>query len=313
MSNTNKCIICKKNDSNSIEHIIPEALGNKVLKINRVCKKCNDLLGQKVDSKLTNFVYAEWYRWENKIAGKTGKIPNPFSEGITEDGRKVRIDENFKTHLVTPIINIEKIDDDSADIHFEGNVDTDAIIAIQKKLKRMKLPELSDSQIEKIKSSCRTVNKKCTITLTDFDWDDIKAENLVKLAYMKIAYELGYFLWGDAYLEDMVAEEIRERIYNCIYNNVIADDLDCYFSWGKPLLTLIELVESLSEEKNSLPGKSQENYLYRHVIVSTDKNMHIMIIDERRDCRIRYYSNDIKFSQFRALAVYYPSREIFRM
>ena len=45
-----KCIICKKEELESEEHIIPEALGNKKLITKRVCAHCNNKLGTNVDT-----------------------------------------------------------------------------------------------------------------------------------------------------------------------------------------------------------------------------------------------------------------------
>lgn len=50
------CIFCKEESSNSrsIEHIIPESLGNKdhVLPPGIVCDKCNNYFARKIEKKI---------------------------------------------------------------------------------------------------------------------------------------------------------------------------------------------------------------------------------------------------------------------
>lgn len=54
-----KCIFCGQTEAEFIngniwteEHIIPEAFGNKTLKIYDICKECNSGLGAYVDKKV---------------------------------------------------------------------------------------------------------------------------------------------------------------------------------------------------------------------------------------------------------------------
>jgi len=77
--NVTQCIICRQEKSNfTVEHVIPDSIGG-YYKIYTVCKECNSHLGEKIDSKLTNHKFIEFHRHLNKIKGKGGSIPNPFS------------------------------------------------------------------------------------------------------------------------------------------------------------------------------------------------------------------------------------------
>ena len=72
-----KCIICgelKKENEFNIEHIIPEALGNKSLKIDNVCVNCNSKLGSKVDKYITTGFFMELVRMCNNVGGKNNNI-----------------------------------------------------------------------------------------------------------------------------------------------------------------------------------------------------------------------------------------------
>lgn len=73
------CIFCKKSsaNSNSIEHIIPESLGNKgkILEKGIVCDKCNNYFATKVEKPLLDLDYFKSLRARNEIESKKGKIP----------------------------------------------------------------------------------------------------------------------------------------------------------------------------------------------------------------------------------------------
>lgn len=74
-----KCIFCKEDSSNSksVEHIIPESLGNKshLLKKGIVCDKCNNYFSLKVEKKVLEMNYFKSLRHRNGIESKRGKIP----------------------------------------------------------------------------------------------------------------------------------------------------------------------------------------------------------------------------------------------
>ena len=103
-----KCIICgelKKENEFNIEHIIPEALGNKSLKIDNVCVNCNSKLGSKVDKYITTGFFMELVRMCNNVGGKNNKLPFPFKEGMDEEGNKIRLDNNFSPSFVPRVEN----------------------------------------------------------------------------------------------------------------------------------------------------------------------------------------------------------------
>lgn len=95
------CIICREEKSKvemSDEHVIPGALGG-YYHIYSVCRECNSFMGEKVDEPLVNHKLAQIYRLENKVKGKSGSIPNPFSDIVIDDEisntkTAVRIDQS---------------------------------------------------------------------------------------------------------------------------------------------------------------------------------------------------------------------------
>ena len=72
-----KCIFCKKDssESKSIEHIIPESLGNikHILPRGIVCDKCNNYFSRKIEKPLLNTLYFKYARSLNYIKTKKGK------------------------------------------------------------------------------------------------------------------------------------------------------------------------------------------------------------------------------------------------
>lgn len=74
------CIFCK-NDSTtsvSVEHIIPESLGNKTHKLPRgvVCDKCNNYFARKIEKPLLDSDYFVQSRVWSFLPSKRGRVPS---------------------------------------------------------------------------------------------------------------------------------------------------------------------------------------------------------------------------------------------
>ena len=306
MNDKRNCIICnqtKKTAEFSEEHIIPESLGNKLLKIYVVCKKCNDLMGAKIDSELVNNEASQMFRQLNNISGQKGYVPHPFEHGKTQDGRDVRLDRNFKPHIVKPDISVSKTGDNQAYISYSGDNDLDsAIKAMNKKLERSGLPKLTEAHIAEIREQAQVTSE---IPSLNYSWNVNFAK--LQLAYMKIAYEYGYYLWGYDYTCDPVANEIRDRINKCIYNDIIPDDLDNYARWDT--FDVSHMVDPLLDD-------NYKDFEYRHIIVSTGSKCGIIagiILFPNMHCSVRYCSDDSRFYNFRIFVANYPKCKLFEM
>ena len=74
-----RCIWCKQNadDSKSVEHILPESLGNRDHTLPRgwVCDPCNNYLARKVEKPFLDSCYGRTIRFEKDIPNKRGRIP----------------------------------------------------------------------------------------------------------------------------------------------------------------------------------------------------------------------------------------------
>lgn len=98
------CILClKSNEPLTEEHIFPEAAGGGISEY-LLCKPCNDKLGHWVDAPYLNQKFIQLARAVHKISGKTGKIPQPFSDTYSIDDSesqlKVKLDPDFTPRVV---------------------------------------------------------------------------------------------------------------------------------------------------------------------------------------------------------------------
>ncbi|MBP5346270.1 MAG: hypothetical protein J6Y99_08655 [Bacteroidales bacterium] len=73
-----QCIFCHKDSSNSksVEHIIPESLGNKhhYLPKGYVCDECNNYFSYKIEKELLSQPYFVSMRFRNEILTKKGRL-----------------------------------------------------------------------------------------------------------------------------------------------------------------------------------------------------------------------------------------------
>jgi len=79
MEKVMRCIFCKKDakGSKSVEHIIPESLGNKdhILPPGIVCDDCNNYFALKIEKPVLELSYFKSLRGRNSILNKRRKIP----------------------------------------------------------------------------------------------------------------------------------------------------------------------------------------------------------------------------------------------
>ena len=73
-----RCIFCQNDssESKSVEHIIPESLGNKAIILPKgfVCDKCNNYFARKVEKDVLEMPYFTSVRHRNVIRSKKGKL-----------------------------------------------------------------------------------------------------------------------------------------------------------------------------------------------------------------------------------------------
>lgn len=98
------CILClRSSEPLTEEHIFPEAAGGCISK-HLLCKTCNDKLGHWVDAPFVDQKHIQLARAIYKIKGKTGKVPQPFSDTYSidksESTLKIKLDSNFAPRVV---------------------------------------------------------------------------------------------------------------------------------------------------------------------------------------------------------------------
>jgi HNH endonuclease len=106
-----RCLFCKQDSSSSrsIEHIVPESLGNTdhVLPAGVVCDKCNNYIARKIEKPLLDSQYFRERRFHAGLPNKKNRIP-PM-EGIHLQSR-------------TPVQLLKKLDEDGISIGAGPNV-----------------------------------------------------------------------------------------------------------------------------------------------------------------------------------------------
>jgi len=86
------------------EHLFPEAIGGRI-KARILCQSCNSRLGRYIDAPFLKQKNIELARAAHRLAGRNGKVPQPFSDIYTYDTPKgvlkFKLDENF-SHKTIP-------------------------------------------------------------------------------------------------------------------------------------------------------------------------------------------------------------------
>lgn len=214
-----KCIICFK-EKITEDHIIPLAFGNKKYTLSCVCKKCNSLLGDNIDAANTNNILGKLVRKQNNIKGRAKETPNPFSEGIAEYGKRIRLTQDY----IPTVVDSCNYDEQTKTYQISSSSPEKAIEIIDKELSRMNLPPLTEKQKDSIKSIKSKIYHP-TIEY-HFEFDILK----YNLELIKIAYETLYYLYGDAIFSNIEVLKLREIIYNYIYKDDC--DIEIFNNWA---------------------------------------------------------------------------------
>lgn len=96
-----RCLFCKKDSTNtkSVEHIVPESLGNKtfILPLGYVCDKCNNYFAREVEKPFLELPEIKLLRFQEVIPNKKNRVPvvNGMINGIypVKLKRKISHDE----------------------------------------------------------------------------------------------------------------------------------------------------------------------------------------------------------------------------
>ncbi len=213
-----RCIICGKEERESLEHIIPEALGNEGLITKRVCESCNNRLGANVDYYLTDHPLVKIIRINNDMTGKKGKSVK-FFDGIEKD---IHSGTMYSMKNGKPKILPRIISDEEGKIRVEAANFKEGLTHFKKVLKRK---GYSEKEIESYceEAYCLESNHQPP----EFRKDASINFALMGLAAIKITYEYAHFIIGDEYLDDEVASLFKHELYKAVVSekhNVSPDD-----------------------------------------------------------------------------------------
>ncbi len=109
-----KCIFCQlpSHDSKSVEHVVPESLGNKTLILARgvVCDGCNNYFARKIEGPLLEMPFFKQTRHRLSVTNKKGRIPP--NKGVIVDAGIGEViitkDKNAGEGVTIPDKSIEK-------------------------------------------------------------------------------------------------------------------------------------------------------------------------------------------------------------
>jgi hypothetical protein len=213
------CIFCSKERPPSLEHVFPLAIGG-TLTTNRVCGRCNSILGTRVDAALNNFLPIRLRRAKLGLAGHGGEPPSQFEILVGEQKLIGRAANRVRTTLnrITGKLDIRQL------YHA-----TDVVLPNGRLARQITLDERDKGQIPKIiqrvrkrhglpplsKEALSVEAERFTVTAVENPLMQVTIN--VSFAYlrhamMKIAYELAFLWLGESYLDDPLAMELRQAI-----------------------------------------------------------------------------------------------------
>ena len=262
----------KDEDEFSDEHVIPDALGG-YYHIYSVCKSCNSILGQNVDSKLTNHIFSKYQRNSLNLKGKSGKVPNPF-EGthiVTNDNnRKVRFeidDKGIPIPYLFPEIKVKNEEDRTViEISIDGD-DKDNLNAIlEKTLKRNNIEpdthEIDFNLNKDIKKFKPIVKMEHELDVRNF-----------KIGLLKIAYEFAVDQLPE-YFEDQKAKDISKVLLHADYEKAETFVLGSGFE--RDMLEPLKCIFDFDSNKHYLILMSRDHGLLCYIKLS---NLFEIIVD----------------------------------
>lgn len=215
-----KCIFCsveeKTNNKFTIEHIIPEAFGNKTLKIDSVCSNCNLKLGDNIDCKIADSDLFRLARSAKKIKGKKGSV-NYVKEGKDKEGNSYVV-KNLNEYKRKP-----KIETNQNELKVTASSIEEGKKIIETKLLKK---GYSEEKINELLKSASIVSNKIPEI-------NIPIEHDLKFFYLeglKITYEYLYACFGEEFINSRTGNEIKAILLNAINGNLPNyEDIKTYF------------------------------------------------------------------------------------
>lgn len=220
------CIICEQPIiQESDEHIIPYAIGGRIT-LRQVCGSCNSKLGDKVDCLLTDDPFIILLRNAFDFKTRDNKpvdIIKTFSFS-NSDGNPTVIKRGSESNLPPlydgtqkPEVKFTRLPDGKINMSYSGS----DMLSIVKKAKREAKKLDIDISEEELKDIVSRGNLKVTTTRATADvtanWN-----NYIP-CITKIAFEIGYMLFHEQFLQDKRGKELQRFLYNFIHDQYAND------------------------------------------------------------------------------------------
>lgn len=200
----------------TIEHIIPELIGG-TLTVKNVCKHCNSSMGAGFEAKASKNITFQLPRYINGLAGKSGKVPNPFVHTSEKDefGGKYTVSEDLSVKTLPQI----KAVDDKIVLIVDKSENHKAREMIKSRLKRQVKTKynivLNNAQLEELTDlhlKSATVHEQ-RVEQPKLEMVHQMDEMANKLVYIKVAYELAVYHFGYDYTSDEHAQFLQACLY----------------------------------------------------------------------------------------------------
>lgn len=204
------CIFCGEEKESSLEHVIPEAIGNNSFTTNIVCTDCNSALGATIDDKFVNSFPIEMKREMLGLKGYKGNIPQVLRCGKDSNGNTIILDKDSGPKY------IPKVTEKDNSFSVMANSKKEVAKIIKKKLKRKQVPKEIGKALKKIENteveeSRPKINFRYNYNVSNF-----------KLEFLKIAFEYMNIYYGDTYRQDPIGNRLK-NILNQFKSGNIAD------------------------------------------------------------------------------------------
>jgi hypothetical protein len=136
--------------SQAPEHPIPRALGSS-LEVYTVCHSCNSWANVHIDQP---FLRDDWLRirraWHDVRDPRRprGRVPDPLKQGLTKDGVRVTVDEDWRPHLGSRIVE-DPADPGKVMISAGSDREAERLLAIVRKRAAAEGKELEIAELRK--------------------------------------------------------------------------------------------------------------------------------------------------------------------
>lgn len=269
----NRCIICnEENLQPSDEHILPDSLGGKII-INSVCKKCNSILGETVDSWILNDDLFVVIRDRLKIKNKNGNyvdLSKHFSKKMFNYEtntkailKKINLDGSQKLYAINPEKDMENISFVGNKVLYNGISDIDLLVnKVEKQAKLEGYKNFDKSSFKEAvlsNSSCDIINEKFYANIY-YNIYNYYPECI------KMIYEVLYKKYGDKFLNTKFSRYLNQKI------KAFMDDNKCLDLRSEDFESELLVIKDLNiyQGKNIANILIERNCLNEDVLVSTN-------------------------------------------